>query len=342
MGASVSKSSTEIVNSTLVNAVIEAAQTTNAGLSSTQTNDIAGFSFLSVNKQTSSVSVQALQQVSIDANLLDKITQDVKNAAKAEGAMLNPAVANSDVKIKNVIQSKFTNSSLQNCVAFVSAEQTNRVRAGGVSIGVVNMQTSDILASCKVLQGISSAISRELFTDTSQSANSKSKGLLDSMLGNNSLMYIIIFVVFIVVAGLIYSIFNKPVNNGTQNNPNNFSNPNNNYSPTGNGNPSTYGNINNSYPNPVVQNTMDPTPNDPINFRSYDPNNPPVSENNNSAQTNPMNQNTMNPMNQNTMNPMNSAQTNPMNPMNYVNQNIMNRFRRNPTNQPNMRNNRRR
>ena len=313
MGASVSKTSTEIVNSTIVDAVIEAAQTTNAGMSATQTNDIAGFSFFSANIQNSSVSVQALQQVSIDTKLLEKITQDIKSSAKAEGAMLNPAVANSDVAIKNIIQSKFTNSSFQNCVAFVSAEQTNRVRAGGVSIGVLNLQTSEILASCKVLQGISSDIARELFTETKQNSSSKSKGLLDSMLGNNSLMYIVVFVVFIVVAGMIYSIMNKPVNNGTQNG---YPDPN---------NPSAYGNPNNPYSNPQnnpnIQNPQQVS-NAPIDFRSYDPNNPPASVNN----TIPLPSSVLSsilPMNNNS-NPINAI--NPINPMNNYNNNAKNPF----------------
>lgn len=325
MGASVSKSSTEIVNAVIVNAVIEAAQEVGAGLSSTQTNTISGFSFFSLNKQSSTVSVAALQQVTIDAKLLDQITQDIKNAAKAEGAMLNPAVANSDVKIKNIVQSKFTNTSLQNCVAFVKSEQTNTVLKGGLSFGNVNLQTSEVLASCKVLQGISSDIARELFTETDQNAKSASKGLLDSMLGSNSLMYIVVFVVFIVVAGMIYSIFNKPVSNGTQNlNPSNpvYRNPGNPYP----NNISAYGYPGNpGHPEFDNPGNAAPVSNEPIDFRSYDPNNPPFPVNDAPSTYN----NPPSAYNSPSRNPVRAYNNNPRNPFGKIGRNA------NQSNNPN-------
>lgn len=203
MGASIAKSNTEIVNESIISAVVKSSQSTTNYLKSTQSMDLSGFNFGISQKQDLSTSIAALKQVQVDSNLIEDIAQNIKNEAEAEGVLLNPAYSESDVSIKNVISANFTTELLQSCVSAVETTQALSTRDGSINLFVSQKQTVEQLSKCKSLNEVSNQVSKELLQVTKSKATTES-----SWFGGYTITIGVIFIILIIILSII-SIMSK-------------------------------------------------------------------------------------------------------------------------------------
>ncbi len=198
MGASYSQTAVKIVNEAIVDVIIKTSQETAAYTEASQEVRLSGFTFGFSASQRAATSVKALQEVIIDQGMVEEITQKIKASAEAEGVMLNPAIANSEVDIRNTIATYLTNETFQKCVAKIKAAQ--EVSTSGVTIGAVVSQTSESLAKCEQLNNVSMQIARKIFTDVDAKSKSESKGLFEGLFGSEFMIMLGLALLLIVIA----------------------------------------------------------------------------------------------------------------------------------------------
>jgi len=201
MGASVSRTKVEIVNESITDIIVKAAQEADSHLEATQQTVLSGVNIGFYQKQDVSVSVQALQSVVIDNTILEEIAQKIRTEAKAEGQLLNPAYADSDTNIKNLMKTKLTNETLQKCVSSTIAKQ--QTIASGINIGAVVIQDAHAISECQQMSTIANDISKEIFQDVDTKSHAESKGLFDFLFGDWGGIYITAFIVLIIMVIII-------------------------------------------------------------------------------------------------------------------------------------------
>jgi len=203
MGGSFSKTNTEIVNESIISAVIESSQNTLAYTKATQSTSLSGTNILIFNTQKVETSIAALKSVIVDNKLIDHIVQNIKNKAKAEGTLLQPAAASSDIKIRNIISAHFTTRTLQSCVAGVEAAQTLESKAGSVNIMVMQSQNIEQLSRCTTIMDISNKISKDVLQDVKNKSEAESESIL-GMLAKGYIVYLVfIGLIVLIIIGVI-------------------------------------------------------------------------------------------------------------------------------------------
>jgi hypothetical protein len=203
MGASASSTAVDIVNESIVNVLVRTSQNTNAYIEASQNINLSGFNLGLSFKQNLATSVTALQQVNVDMNVIDKITQEIKAKAEAKGVMLNPAIAVSDINIRNILAINLTNEVVQSCVSGIKAQQT--IDTSGVNIGVIASSTVESLSKCGQINETAFKVARNIFSDVTGNSYSESKGLFEGLFGS-SFMYIIIALFLLILVGVIVKV----------------------------------------------------------------------------------------------------------------------------------------
>lgn len=205
MGASVSRSNTQIVNESIISAVVESSQQTTNYTKSTQSMELSGFNFGVSQIQDLSTSIAALKEVQVDNKMLDKIVQNIKNNTKAEGVLLNPAYAESDVEIKNVVSANFNTETLQSCVSAVEAAQTLKSTEGSINIFIKQKQTVEQLSKCNTIMDISNKIAKQSMQTTRSTTTAESKSWFEGIFGNPfsiTIMVIVLLIIFAIIGSL--------------------------------------------------------------------------------------------------------------------------------------------
>lgn len=197
MGASYSSTAIKIVNESIVNVLIKASQDTIAYSEAKQDVNLSGINIGIFTSQKTATSVKALQEVTINQELIEEIVQKIKAEAKAEGVILNPAAAQSDMNIRNVITTNLTNETFQSCVSKIDSVQS--VNSSGLNIGIITTQTSKALAECKQISDLSAKIARSIFTDVEAKSTSESKSLFEGLFGSEFMIMLGLALLLIVV-----------------------------------------------------------------------------------------------------------------------------------------------
>lgn len=179
MGASVSRAKANIVTGAITEVMVKKAQSGLTSVESTQVNNLGGFNFGTWFSQNNNVTVEALQNVSVDMEVISSIAQKIQNDAKAQSEELSAAYSESDLKLKNVIENYFSDETYQNCVASLKSTQVNNTFGMNFFSGAA--QNSDILSECSQLSDVSSKIANEIFQDVNNTADSEAKGPLSSL-----------------------------------------------------------------------------------------------------------------------------------------------------------------
>jgi hypothetical protein len=188
----VSTSSVDVINQSIINVILSTAQQCQSGLDSTQTITRSGSSLFSSASQNVNFSLTCLQDVKIDNSLLSSIANAVQQSAQQNGVALLPSFSgsNASANIKNYLETKITNSVIQNCVASLKNQQS--ISYSGTQIGVVDSQNVSLVMEClsKSLNNV--GVSQGLINSTSSTVKQTNTNPLDFITNLlSSPMYII-------------------------------------------------------------------------------------------------------------------------------------------------------
>jgi hypothetical protein len=217
-GNSKSVSNIDIVNNSVISAIVSAAQDCSSTVNANQQVVHSGFGLFTGTSQNVSVSLTCLQKVVVDSKLIAQMAQKIIQNVEANNGTIFGGKADSEAntKVRNYLSTRVTTTFLQNCVSSVIADQN--VRYGGVQIGTFDSQSINTFQQC-MTQGLNNmSVAQNLTTDTTQTAKSATTGpSLDLGLGSlfgglgSYFYYILIFIVLVVVAYLVWTYFiNSP------------------------------------------------------------------------------------------------------------------------------------
>lgn len=207
MGASQSNTSVDVVNKSIIDTVISNVNNCSILTTQSQQVDFSGVGLFTKVNQSASLNVQCLQNVQITNELLTSMAQKIVQDAQAQAVALMPSYSGSDAvtNLRNLLETKITTSTVQNCAAGVLQRQ--QVSFSGLQIGSAASQTLDLFSKCMQTVLNNNKVSQSIVQDTDQRARSVTSNPLD-FLGNmySSIAVMIIgIIILIIVIGLIYS-----------------------------------------------------------------------------------------------------------------------------------------
>jgi hypothetical protein len=196
MGASVSKTSVDIVNEAIVEAIVETALSSQAAIDAEQTTIISGSKVRdSTISQSAKLSLQSLQEVKVDNELINKMETKIRQAAEANSVILSAAVATSSTNMKNILSTKVGTSTILKAVAAVSLKQKTIIENSEVTNTNVS-QTADLFSKAMQTALNNNKVAQAIVNDVDQKASSTT-----SFLGSWG-MYVIIAIIAIIVLGV--------------------------------------------------------------------------------------------------------------------------------------------
>jgi hypothetical protein len=210
MGAASSTTSLSIVNSSIINAVIDQAQECNSAVASNQVINISGKVIGSTISADASVSLSCIQQVTINDSIIATMANNIQQQAAANNISLLPGFSNAsdNTSLKNYLTANVTNDTIQKACAQASANQLLNVASTGVVVDstisttasnfTTSMQT--VLNSTNVAQGIVDTGGQGAASTNNTSPISQLGGLISGILDS---VWTWIAVVILIVIGLI-------------------------------------------------------------------------------------------------------------------------------------------
>jgi hypothetical protein len=203
-GGSKTTSNIEIVNNSIIDAVISSAQNCSSSTVANQNIVRSGFGFWNTSSQTVNISLSCLQKVIVNNDLIAKMTQNIIQNVQANNGSLfgGPADSTANQKIQNYLKTKVSTEFVQNCVAAAIANQN--VLYSGVQIGVSDYQTLQSIQKCVSNALNNNSVAQGITSDVKTSANASVTGFgFDLGLGNlfgGSSMWLLLLVLLIIVA----------------------------------------------------------------------------------------------------------------------------------------------
>jgi hypothetical protein len=197
MGASISKTANDIVNESIIEAIVETALKSQAAISAEQTTIIMGTVKGSTISQRATLSLQTLQNVKVDNDMIAKMEEKIRQAAEANGTILSVTVADSSNNMRNILRQKVTTSTVQEAVAGITLKQTTVVGPEGQLIDSTIGQVADLFSKNMQETLNSNKIAQDIVADVDQ------KSTATTSLFGSWTMYIIIFVILIMVVGAV-------------------------------------------------------------------------------------------------------------------------------------------
>jgi uncharacterized membrane protein len=205
-GSSKTTSNISIVNNSIIEAVIQAAQNCSSNTSANQQINHSGLGLFSGATQNVSISLSCLQKVVVNDNLIATMAQKIiQNVSANNGELFfGSASANANTSVQNYLKTKITTQFIQNCVSNVAA--TQRINYGGVQIGVFDNQSVTAFQNCMMNALNSNSVAQGITTDTNQTGTATNPGFsLDLGLGSFGSIGMIIIV--IIIAAIGYSVY---------------------------------------------------------------------------------------------------------------------------------------
>lgn len=212
-GGSKTTSNIDIVNNSIISAIISSAQSCTSGLTANQTVVSSGLSLFTTTAQTATVSLTCLQKVVVDDTLLTQMAQQIVQNVQANNGSLFGGSANSSANqsVKNYLQTKVTTSFVQTCVSSISANQS--VTTSGVQVGTLDEQTVSTVQTCLANALNSNNVAQGITTDTTQTGAAANTGFSLSLgsLGSigSYVIYFIVFIVLIITGWYIYKYYSS-------------------------------------------------------------------------------------------------------------------------------------
>lgn len=205
MGASQSKTSVDIVNTSIIDCITNNINSCSSQLTQNQQVSFSGFGLFNSVFQSASLNVQCLQNITMTTDLSTKIAQQIQQDAEASAVALLPSYSGSSntTNISNYIQTKLTTNIIQTCAA--SALQNQQVSFSGVQIGSAATQTLDLFSKCMQTALNNSNISQGLVQDVTQKTTATTTNPLDflsSMFGYIVIGFILFIMLIIVIVFL--------------------------------------------------------------------------------------------------------------------------------------------
>jgi len=215
MGGSSSKttSNIDIVNNSIIEAIISSAQNCTTGVNANQQVVHSGLGIFTGATQNVTVSVSCLQKVVVDDQLIAQMAQQiVQNVAANNGTLFGgSADSSANQNIQNYLKTKITTTFLQNCIAATVANQS--VAYGGVQIGTFDSQNINYFQQCMMSALNTNKVAQGITTDTQQtgSATTTSPSIFGSLFSGlgSYVYYILIFIVLIVIGYFAWGFIDK-------------------------------------------------------------------------------------------------------------------------------------
>lgn len=212
MGGSSSKTSVDIVNDAIIDAITSNAN--NCSSQTTQVQDVehTGFGLFTGAEQTLNVTTQCLQKVVVDNSMVAQMAQNIQQQAAANTVALLPGFSSSrsDTNLKNYLETKITTQNVQNCAN--SVDQYQRARFGGVQVGVYDQQSMDAFHTCMAdtlnKNNVAEGIVQNVNQSSSASTDSSPLSQFVSALTTTLLMPLILLIILVFVIAIIYVVFN--------------------------------------------------------------------------------------------------------------------------------------
>lgn len=204
MGASVTKTSVDIVNESIIEAITENVNNCSTNLEQTQNVNLGGIGFFTSIFQSASLNVSCLQNINITNQLATDIAQKIQQNAAANAIALLPSFSGSEnlTNLQNYIKTKVSNNIVQSCAA--SAVQNQTVNASGFQVGAQVSQTLSLFSKCMQTSLNNNNISQGLVQDIEQKATSTVSNPLDALTGLfTTPVLIFIAILFLIVVIVI-------------------------------------------------------------------------------------------------------------------------------------------
>lgn len=179
MGAQTSKTTADVINESVVNAIVQSAQNCTQDVSTTQSIVSSGISIFANYKQNIKFTAKCLQTVNVDDNLITSITAAIQDAVQQNNIALLPSYSGttSTSSIKNVVKTNISQSFIQNCASKLTASQI--ATYGGIQIGVASSQDVNMVTQCLSDAVASTNLAATLAGDTSSTVTQTTKNPLD-------------------------------------------------------------------------------------------------------------------------------------------------------------------
>lgn len=205
MGANVTKSSTDIVNTSITDVLVESAQNCSQYTQNKQVFNTQGFNLFGSSKQTASISLNCLKTLQIDNTLLTNMANKIISDTQQTNTPLLPTVNYGDTvsNIKNILSTKINQKFIQDCVSVVENSQLSNF--GGINIGVTSNQDITILVSCISENLNKNKVAQSIVADTSQTQTQVSKNpfsFITDLISNFS--WIVTIIIFLIIGGILY------------------------------------------------------------------------------------------------------------------------------------------
>lgn len=206
MGASVSQTSVDVVNNSIISAIVSNVNQCSISTSQTQVVDLSGVGIGTSVSQSAVVSAQCLQNIQITNSMLSQMAQQIQSDATANGVALLPSFTGSQnlSNLTNYLSASVKTESIQKCA--VDAVQSQAVSTSGFQIGASATQTLDVVSKC--IQSVlnNNNVSQGIVQDVSQTTDSTSSNPLDIFGGFTSIIIIgiIAFIVLIILIAMLF------------------------------------------------------------------------------------------------------------------------------------------
>ena len=209
MGASVSKTSVDIVNNSIIDAITNNVNNCSSSATQNQQVNLGGFGLFTDVSQSATLNVSCLQKIQMTNDLSTQIAQKIQQDAKAAAVALIPSFSGAEntTKLANYIQTNISTSTIQNCAS--GALQNQIVSTSGIQIGASVSQTLKLFSQCLQTALNNNSVSQKIVQNTNQTASSTVTNPLSFLSGILSLPIIIgilIFIGFVIFAVVIYNL----------------------------------------------------------------------------------------------------------------------------------------
>jgi hypothetical protein len=213
MGASRSKSSSEVINESIIDVLTSNMNMCSSSINAVQDNTVTGTDIFGRNVQNVSIDQRCTQNITVDNNMIADMANKIQQAASAKSITLLPGYSGSSntQKLRNYLASKITTQNVQQALASVNAVQVNRVEAGGTSISKTNVQTITSVQTALQTLLNNNKVAQTLTTNSNQAASATTDtnpiSQIFSAISGAVWTYILIFIliiVFFIVVILVY------------------------------------------------------------------------------------------------------------------------------------------
>src|SRR5271155_961327 len=119
MGAATSTSSVNVINNAIINVCMTQNQNCSADVTAAQTITESGFGIGTTNTQTTSTNLSCLQNVTVNASIINQMTAAIQQAATSSSVALLPAYSgsNASTNISNLLTANISMDFIQKCAS---------------------------------------------------------------------------------------------------------------------------------------------------------------------------------------------------------------------------------